>query len=105
MSLSAALGTYAQAADPPEMEDPENRRFESPIKFPSLLLHALKVMRGTQSDDLDDNNGQLDDNKLIKLFDAEFKRVPEAQRSDHAKRFAETLLRCKFCPRHVCSEA
>lgn len=96
MSLSAALCTYSQAADPPEMEDPERRRFESPIKFPSLLLHALKVMRGTLSDDLDDNNGQLDDNKLIKLFDAEFRQVPESQRSDHAKRFAETLLRCKF---------
>ena len=53
-------------------------------------------MRGTRSDDLDDNNGQLDDNKLIKLFDAEFKRLPESSDPTMRSRFAETLLRCKF---------
>ena len=95
IGLRDALRHYAQSAESPTPEDPENRRFESPIKFPNLLLHTLKVLRGSGSDDSDDD-GQLDDSKLIKLFDAEFKPLSESQRSARARQFVETLLRCKF---------
>lgn len=94
--LVEALDLYAKAADKPSTEDLASGRFESPIKFPSLLLHALKVMRGAVDDDLDENSGRLDDNKLIKMFDDEFKGLPEIDRSDRAKSFAEELLRCKL---------
>ncbi len=94
VSMRDALRLYAHAPEEPAAEDPENRRFESPIKFPSLLLHALKVLRGAGAGD--DVDGQLDDSKLIKLFDAEFKALSEQERSERAKQFAEVLLRCKF---------
>jgi hypothetical protein len=89
-----ALRLYAQAPEQPIEEDSENRRFESPIKFPNLLLHALKVLRG--AGDGEDVDGHLDDSKLIKLFEAEFKPLTEVQRSDRTKEFVEVLLRCKF---------
>ena len=88
-----ALRLYALAPEQPIQEDSENRRFESPIKFPSLLLHALKVLRGVTASDVD---GQLDDSKLIRLFEVEFKPLSEVQRSNRVKEFVEVLLRCKF---------
>ncbi|MEX5255077.1 DUF262 domain-containing protein [Kocuria arenosa] len=94
VSMREALRLYATTPEKPAEDESENRRFESPITFPSLLLHALKVLQGT--DDEDDVDGHLDDSKLIKLFESEFKPLPEAQRSDRAKRFVEVLLRCKF---------
>ncbi|MCJ8505263.1 DUF262 domain-containing HNH endonuclease family protein [Kocuria flava] len=94
MSIREALQLYARTPEEPAEEDAENRRFESPIKFPSLLLHALKVLRGTA--DEDDVDGHLDDSKLIKLFESEFKPLSEAQRSVRAKQFVEVLLQCKF---------
>ncbi|MFI7744639.1 DUF262 domain-containing protein [Kocuria rhizosphaericola] len=94
VSMKEALRIYAKTPEKPAEEESENRRFESPIKFPSLLLHALKVLQGTGGED--DVDGHLDDSKLIKLFESEFKPLSEAQRSDRAKRFVEVLLRCKF---------
>ena len=95
IGLRDALRHYAKSAESPALEDSENRRFESPIKFPNLLLHTLKVLRGSGADDADDD-GQLDDSKLIKLIDADFKPLSESQRSARAQLFVETLLRCKF---------
>lgn len=94
VSMKEALRLYAMTPEEPAEEDSESRRFESPIKFPSLLLHALKVLQGTGGED--DVDGHLDDSKLIKLFESEFKPLSEAQRSDRAKRFVEVLLQCKF---------
>jgi hypothetical protein len=94
VSMREALRLYATTPEKPAEDEFENRRFESPIRFPSLLLHALKVLQGTVGED--DVDGHLDDSKLIKLFDTEFKPLSEAQRSDRAKRFVEVLLRCKF---------
>lgn len=95
VSMREALQLYARTAEEPAEEDSESRRFESPIKFPTLLLHALKVLQGSSGED-DDVDGHLDDSKLIKLFENEFKPLSETQRSDRAKRFVEVLLRCKF---------
>jgi len=94
VSLGEALRLYARTPAEPTEEDSASRRFESPIKFPTLLLHALKVLRETDGED--DVDGHLDDGKLIKLFESDFKPLSETQRSDRVKRFIEVLLRCKF---------
>ena len=102
LNLRGALAHYARQPARTGESAEDASRFESPIKFASLLLHALKVLQGTEGKVEDD--GQLDDRNLIRLFDGEFKFLPdnvtkelgERHRSDRVKRFAETLLRCKF---------
>lgn len=93
--LRDALRAYAQAPEAPADDEDEAGRFESTIRFPSLLLHALKV---TQAAGIDGRevDGHLDDSKLIKQFDAEFRSLSEFERSLKAEQFAETLLSCKF---------
>lgn len=102
LRLREALVHYAKSPAPPAEEVTEESRFESPIKFPSLLLHTLKVMRAEESEDEDE--GQLDDRNLIREFEAEIDRLTEGvdadkaqrRRSNWVKRFTETLLRCRF---------
>lgn len=94
LSLRAAVVHYASLPADEDGQGAESERFESPIRFPSLLLHALKVMRSEA--DGRDEDGQLDDSKLIKLFSAEFDSVGDTDRSARVRQFAETLLRCKF---------
>ncbi|QNE14850.1 DUF262 domain-containing protein [Pseudarthrobacter sp. NBSH8] len=94
VSLREALRLYAMTPEEPAEDDFERRRFESPIRFSTLLLHALKILRGTGGED--DVDGHLDDSKLIKLFESDFKPLSETQRSDRAKHFVEVLLQCKF---------
>lgn len=93
VGLRNALTIYAQAPEAPTEDDDEAGRFETPIKFPSLLLHALKVMRVEDAGEVD---GHLDDSKLIKRFQDEFKNLSESKRSEQVKKFMETLLQCKF---------
>jgi hypothetical protein len=93
VGLRQALAIYARAPEPPSEEDDEAGRFETPIKFPSLLLHTLKIMR---SDDAAEVDGHLDDSKLIKRFHDEFSNLSELSRSRRVKEFVQTLLRCKF---------
>ncbi|AXT85097.1 DUF262 domain-containing protein [Aeromicrobium sp. A1-2] len=93
--LRDALRVYAQAPEPPLDDEDEAGRFESTIRFPNLLLHALKVMRTAGIDDLE-VDGHLDDSKLIKQFGDEFRSLTEFERSVKAEQFAETLLSCKF---------
>lgn len=93
VGLRNALTIYAQAPEAPAEDDDEAGRFETPIKFPSLLLHALKVMR---VDDAGEVDGHLDDSKLIKRFQDEFMNLSESKRSEQVKKFMETLLQCKF---------
>lgn len=93
VALSEAIRGYSHTKDEPATELQETQRFESPIRFPSLLLHALKVMHARAGDD-DEDDGRLDDSKLVRLFDDEFKNTE--QPADRVKTFMETLLRCKF---------
>lgn len=93
LALAEAITGYARIKDEPATELQETQRFESPIRFPSLLLHALKVMHAHAGDD-DEDDGRLDDSKLVRLFDEEFKNAEH--RADRVKTFMETLLRCKF---------
>lgn len=93
MTLSQAIELYSGIEDEPLTELQETQRFESPIRFPTLLLHALKVMHTREGGD-DEDDGRLDDSKLVRLFDKEFRDAE--QPADRVKRFTETLLRCKF---------
>jgi len=95
-SLASALASYAAEAVQPEEEDQESSRFRSPVGFSSFLLHVLKVLDSTATDRDDGDEGQLDDNKLIKLFDARFNGLTGAEARTTVTRFAETLLRCRF---------
>lgn len=93
LTLSQAIKGYSRIKDEPPTELQETQRFESPIRFPTLLLHSLKVMH-TRADGDDEDDGRLDDSKLVRLFDEEFRDVE--QPADRVKRFMETLLHCKF---------
>ena len=93
VGLRSALTIYAQAPEATTAHDDEAGRFETPIKFPSLLLHALKVMRVEDTGEVD---GHLDDSKLIQRFQDEFKNLSESKRSEQVKKFMETLIQCKF---------
>nr|WP_296777433.1 DUF262 domain-containing HNH endonuclease family protein [Rhodococcus sp. (in: high G+C Gram-positive bacteria)] len=94
MPLREALSIYAQAHEQ-AFDDDTYGRFETPIRFPTLLLHALAIIRADRYDE-SDNDRHLDDSKLILRFQEEFADRSEGERSEHAKRFVETLLRCKF---------
>lgn len=93
--LHEAIVDYARIHDEPAEDPNDAARFESPIRFPSLLLHALKFVRarGSEPEEID---GHLDDAKLVKLFDEEFKSLSEQDRSNAAKELIETLLRYRF---------
>ncbi|MFC3688588.1 DUF262 domain-containing protein [Aquipuribacter hungaricus] len=96
--LEEALVAYARAPEPSAAADGEGSdRFRSPIIFASFLLHVLKVLDTGPSADDDTDDGGLDDNKLIVLFDKRFgSQTDHTGSRDAVKRFAETLLRCRF---------
>ena len=94
LGLRDALAHYARGSAGTEQADDDESRFESPITFPSLLLHTLKVVVDSGADD--DDDGRLDDSRLVKVFDAHFTPLTDADRSARAKQFAATLLRCKL---------
>jgi hypothetical protein len=112
-SLAESLRAYAAAPAEDEAEDVDSVRFRSPIGFPSLLLHVLKVLDtrpgpttseedgreragGEEPDQEDADEGRLDDNRLIRLFDERFGALSPAFGSTEVKRFVEELLRCRF---------
>lgn len=65
LSLEAALQRYARSVEPESREDDDNDRFRSTIEFSTFLLHVLKVVNNQESED----EGQLDDKRLIRQFD------------------------------------
>lgn len=89
LTLDKALLKYATAGVASLSEDPENVRFRSTIEFPAFLLHVLKVWRGDDSD----NEGGLDDKKLIKHFEAEFHH--KAADDSKVREFLVFLIRCR----------
>jgi hypothetical protein len=92
--LRAALEAYAAATPREAAEEDGATRFRSPIEFPSLLLHVLKVLDGGD-DGGEDDEGGLDDNKLIKIFGVWLERAGD-QAPAQVRRFAVELLRCRF---------
>jgi hypothetical protein len=72
-----------------EDDDGINKRFESFIAFPHLLLHTLKVYNGKE------NTISLDDKKLLEHF-----KEPLEEKKKFTEKFAKDfiicLLRCRF---------
>ena len=90
LSLDEALSKYAKEIELNSTEDEGNERFRSTIEFPAFLLHVLKIMKGDEVED----EGQLDDKRLIKSFDDAVKNVPNAE-ADWVRSFAFMLLKCR----------
>lgn len=90
LSLDEALSKYAKELELNSTEDEGNERFRSTIEFPAFLLHVLKIMKGDEVED----EGQLDDKRLIKSFDDAVKNVANSE-ADWVRSFAFTLLKCR----------
>ena len=88
LSLDAALDKYARASQQKSQKDDGSERFRSPIEFPVFLLHVLKVKNGDAAED----EGQLDDKRLIKSFT---EAIPKDHRAEWVRDFAFTLLKCR----------
>lgn len=89
ISIDEALAIYSEknaseGADPSDAD-----RFSSTIPFNSLLLHALRLLE-SQANPLEDE-GSLDDKRLIKLFSTEFSE----KRPDRVREFISMLLRTR----------
>ena len=90
LSLDEALSKYAKELESNSTEDEGNERFRSTIEFPAFLLHVLRIMKGDEVED----EGQLDDKRLIKSFDDAVNNVPDAK-ADWVRSFAFMLLKCR----------
>ncbi|RYQ20923.1 hypothetical protein PG2001B_0158 [Bifidobacterium pseudolongum subsp. globosum] len=95
--------------------DDEAERHRSIISFPSFLMHVLRIYSDGKSDTPDDDQKvPLDDAELLRVFDDKVVEIySEASRGsessegsetsgdgnsaeNNAKRFAATLLQCRF---------
>ncbi|WP_240733846.1 GmrSD restriction endonuclease domain-containing protein [Herbaspirillum huttiense] len=90
LSVEGALQQYAQLNLYLDESDQENVRFRSTIEFSSFLLHVLKIFKGND----DEDEGGLDDKRLIKLFDEDLPSS-SSKKSEWVRNFAITLLRCR----------
>ncbi|WP_041776928.1 DUF262 domain-containing protein [Bifidobacterium animalis] len=89
--------------------DDEVEQYRSIISFPAFLMHVLRIYCGGESDASGDAKQiSLDDAELLRVKVARiFSKAPEnsedsgdsddsASAEDNAKRFAATLLKCRF---------
>lgn len=88
LSLDDALQKYARGGESASRAEEGSERFRSTIEFPVFLLHVLKVVKGGE----DEDEGQLDDKRLIQSFT---KAMPSGQEAQWVRHFAFTLLRCR----------
>lgn len=88
LSLDQALHKYARTPHQGSLEEEGSERFRSPIEFPVFLLHVLKVKNSDTADD----EGQLDDKRLIQSFT---KAIPGGHPAEWVREFAFTLLKCR----------
>lgn len=91
LSLDDALQKYAHDGKPESSAEEGNERFRSTLEFPVFLLHVLKVKNGGEEED----EGQLDDKRLIQSFTQILKNIPEAHRAEWVRDFGFTLLKCR----------
>lgn len=88
LSLDEALRKYASSPQGDSSKGEVSERFRSPIGFSVFLLHVLKV----KDKDVKEDEGQLDDKRLIKSFtDA----IPEGGEASWVRDFVFTLLKCR----------
>lgn len=90
MSLDAALQKYAHGGEHVSRAEENSERFRSTIEFPVFLLHVLKVKNGG----IDEDEGQLDDKRLIQSFTTAIEKSP-GKEAQWVRDFAFTLLRCR----------
>ena len=90
LSLDAALQKYAHGSEHVSGTEEINERFRSTIEFPVFLLHVLKVKSGGD----DEDEGHLDDKRLIQSFTTAIKKSP-GKEAQWVQDFAFTLLRCR----------
>ena len=90
LSLDAALQKYAHGSEHVSSTEESSERFRSTIEFPVFLLHVLKVTNGGD----DEDEGQLDDKRLIQSFTTAIKKSP-GKEAQWVQDFAFTLLRCR----------
>ena len=93
MDLATALEHYASATTSRDSKEYEERRFESPISLANLLLHTLSAMNPSPADD---DDGKLDDSRLIQTIEAHFKPqmqliVPQKQNDSSRLCFGANL--------------
>lgn len=89
ISIDEALAIYSEK-DASEATDPSDAdRFSSTISFNSLLLHTLRLL-DSRANPLEDEGG-LDDKRLIKLFNTEFSE----KRPDRVRGYIALLLRAR----------
>jgi hypothetical protein len=72
-------------------DDQYNVRFRSTIEYPAFLLHVLKVV----NNDDEEQEGQLDDKRLIKQFDEAVQAMAGGDTTRWVHNFAINLLRCR----------
>lgn len=89
ISIDEALAAYSEKDVSEAAEPSDADRFSSTIPFNSLLLHTLKLLK-SQEKPLEDEGG-LDDKRLIMLFNTEF----SAKRPDRVREFTALLLRAR----------
>ena len=90
LSLDAALQKYAHGSEHVSSTEESSERFRSTIEFPVFLLHVLKVKSGGD----DEDEGHLDDKRLIQSFTTAIKNSP-GKEAQWVQDFAFTLLRCR----------
>ncbi|AZY50870.1 DUF262 domain-containing protein [Bordetella avium] len=88
LSLDDALRNYASSPQEESRKSGESERFRSPIGFAVFLLHVLKI----HSNEIKEDEGQLDDKRLIKSFT---KAMPAGCEAQWVRDFIFTLLKCR----------
>lgn len=87
LSLDDALRKYASSQEGSSKGE-VSERFRSPIGFSVFLLHVLKIM----DNDAKEDEGQLDDKRLIKSFT---EAVPAGHGASWVRDYIFTLLKCR----------
>jgi hypothetical protein len=85
-TLVEIIGTVQSVVENKDAEDEAPERFNTVINFANFLLHVLRVETET--------NIQLDDKRLVSIFESEVLKQPDA--IERVKRFVFALLRCKY---------
>lgn len=88
LSLDDALQKYARTPEQSGNTEEGSERFLSPIEFPVFLLHVLKIHNRDAAED----EGHLDDKRLIQSFMA---NIPKGDEAQWVRNFAYTLLKCR----------
>ncbi|OFC38887.1 hypothetical protein BAE29_05955 [Acidithiobacillus caldus] len=89
LEIDAAIEAYAKPTGAKEAQDENAARFQSIIDFPFFLLHVLKLI---MQEGASENEGILDDKRLVKRFD-EFLEVKGRDKREGARQLVFHLLR------------